>query len=184
MKYLLLAVIIGAGLWTFTECMEIAADTEQSELSLWITMFWHPILAVGFWGLHKSQSSKKNSLSLIGVSIMIYSLILIAPGALVILYTPVESFDELLAYDHFFQALGLIFLAGVFLFGIAINRAKYYPRYVGFTMIILVLLILLQRFLNMSENVLHLTFILLNILLLRMAVYAMNHRAAPVVRLA
>lgn len=175
MKNLLYAAILGAGLWILSEILEMSSINGSTPLSSWITTIWHPFLAFGFWGLHKSQSQSKNTLSLIGVIFLILSFIGFAPVSLMILNSPINTFSEFLQQNPMFQIFGLFSLVGYILFGAAMIRTKYFPKWTGFALIIAIVVSLIQTLGNLPELLQHIAFIGLSVVIIYMSVFALKN---------
>lgn len=176
MKNLLYAAILGASLWIISEFLEMGSDKGSTPLSLWMTSIWHPILALGFWGLHKSQSPGKNTLSLIGVVLLIISFLVFAPVSIMILNSPVNSFSEFMEEHPFFQLFGLASVAGYILFGIAMIRTRYFPGWMGYCIIAAFLLGMAQAFAHLPELVQHVAFIGASLIIISMARFALLNK--------
>ena len=174
MKKLLYAAILGALLWILSEILELTSLQGLTPWSLWMTSIWHPVLALGFWGLHKSQSPNKNILSLIGVILLILSFIGFAPVSLIILHSEVNTFSEFLKQNPMFQIFGLFSVLGYLLFGIAMIRTKYFPGWMGYALIIALALSVIQTFGRLPELLQHIAFIGLSAVLIIMSVFSLT----------
>jgi len=177
MKTLLYAAILAASLWILTEFLEMASPEGFTPLSMWLTTLWHPILALGFWGLHKSQSPKRNRLSLIGVLLLILSFIAFAPVSLMILNsTVVNSFPEFIQQNPIYQVFGLMSLIGYILFAISMIRTRYYAGWMGFVILLTVLLSVVQNFAQLAEIWQHVAFIITSLVIISMSVFALRQQ--------
>lgn len=174
MKNLLYAALLGAALWILTEVLEMASAKGSTPLSLWLTTLWHPILALGFWGLHKRQFPAKNVLSLAGAILLILSLLAFAPVSILILYSEVNTFSEFLEQNPGFQVAGLASVAGYILFGIAVIRSRFYPGWMGYALIGAMLLSVVQTFGGLPDVVQHVAFIALSLVVVGMASFALQ----------
>jgi prepilin signal peptidase PulO-like enzyme (type II secretory pathway) len=175
MRNLLYAAVLGAGLWILSEILEMASLHGSTPLSLWVTSIWHPILAVGFWGLHKRQSPFKNTLSLIAVIFLILSFIGFAPVSLLILNSSVDTFSEFLQQNPGFQIFGIFSLGGYILFGAAMLRTKFYPGWMAYLLLFFIVLSAVQNFAHLSELVQHVAFIGLSAVVILMALYGLKN---------
>lgn len=173
MKTLLYAAILGAGLWIITEVLEMASPTGSTTLSLWMTTLWHPILALGFWGLHKSQAREKNTLSLVGALLIILSFLVFAPASLIMINASIDSFSAFLQQYPVYQVVGLVSLIGNLLFGIAMIRTRFYPAWMGFSFLLALLLGMVQNFAQLPEVVQHIAFIWMSIVIINMAFFGL-----------
>lgn len=153
----------------------MASPRGSTPLSLWITTIWHPILALGFWGLHKSQSPNKNILSLIGVTLLTLSFIGFTPVSLMILNSPVNNFSDFLQQNPLFQIFGVFSLAGNILFSVAVIRTKYFPNWIGYALIITIMVNVIQTFGKYPELLQHIAFIGLSIVIIFMSVFGLKN---------
>lgn len=175
MRILNYAAILGAGLWIITEFMEIASPTGSTSLSLWLTSLWHPILALGIWGLHRNQSRSSNLLSMIGAVCLIISFLGFAPASIMMANSDITTFPEFLEENPVFRFAGLFSLVGYILFGISLIRTRFYPRWVGFALIAAILLGLAQTFGHLPEIVQHVTFVAISLVFMVMALFGLRH---------
>ncbi len=184
MKILLYAALLGASLWILTEVLEMASAEGSTPLSLWLTTLWHPILAMGFWGLHRGQSSMKNStLSMAGVILIILSLLAFAPVSVMILQDPgLNTFADFMEQNPFYQLVGLVSLIGYILFSVAVIRTRFYPGWTGYALLFTVLLSLVQTAAGLPELFQHMAFIGLSLVIAYLAAFALQH--LPVQRVA
>ncbi|MFZ1703257.1 MAG: hypothetical protein WAT79_02865 [Saprospiraceae bacterium] len=175
MKYFLYSAIVGAGLWIFSEFLEMDSLHGSTPLSLWITTFWHPIIALGFWGLHLAQSPHKNTLSLVGTILLIVSFIGFTPVSLMILNSPVQTFSAFLNQNPGFQIFGICSLLGYILFGISVIKTKYYPFWTGHILILSIFLSAIQSMAELAEIWQHISFICLSCVVIFMSVFGLEN---------
>ncbi len=174
MKNLLYAAIFGAGLWIITEIIEMGSSAGATSLSLWLTTLWHPILAIGFWGLHKVQSPGKNMLSTIGAILIIVTLLAFAPVSMIIMSTSVSSFAEFMQQYPIYQVFGVLSLMGYIFFGISILRTRFYPSWMGFALMLSVLLAMVQTFGQLAEVLQHVAFMATSIVIINLALFGIR----------
>lgn len=177
MRALLFAAIIGAGLWILTEFLEMASANGSTPLSLWLTTLWHPIIALGFWGLHKCQAPERNLLSLVGASMLIISFIAFAPVSLMILNSPINTFSEFLQENPIYTIFGLLSLIGYILFGVSIIRTRFYPSWMGFVLLLAVLLSMVQNFGKLAEVWQHVAFISVSLVVILMGLFGLQNQS-------
>lgn len=169
MKYQLYAAIVGASLWILTELLEMRAPGGHTPLSLWVTTIWHPILALGFWGLHRGQSPARSPLSLIATSLVIVGLLVFAPLSVMFLYSKAVTLDTFVQQRPLFLAAGLLTVIGVALFGVASIRARHYPTWMGCGILAALLLVVIKTAGKLPEPVQHAGFIMLSLIIISMA---------------
>ncbi len=171
MKNLLYAAMTGAALWIITEIIEMGSSDGSTTFSLWLTTLWHPILALGFWGLHKVQSEQKNTLSQVAVLMIILSLLAFAPVSLMILNGPEVTFSEFMREHPVYQVFGLVSIIGYVLFSISILRTRFYPSWMGFGLLLSILLAMVQTFGQLAEVIQHVAFIATSIVVINLSLF-------------
>jgi hypothetical protein len=178
-KYLLYAAIAGAGLWIVTELLEMRAAGGHSPVSLWLTTIWHPILALGFWGLHKLQSPASNTLSLVATALVSIALLAFAPLSVMFLYSGAASLDAFVQQRLYFQVAGLLMVIGIVLFGAAMIRTGYYASWMGYGVLAALLLVVIRMMGQFPELLQHAGFIGLSLIIVGMALTGLRTLRAP-----
>ena len=169
MKYQLYAAIVGASLWILTEILEMRAPVGHTPLSLWVTTIWHPILALGFWGLHQGQSPTRSPLSLIATSLVIVGLLVFAPLSVMFLYSKAVTLDTFMQQRPVFLVAGLLTVVGVVLFSLGIIRDRHYPTWTAYGILAALLLVVIKNAGKLPELVQHAGFIMLSLIIISMA---------------
>ena len=174
MKFLLYLAILGAGLWILTEILEISSATGSTPLSLWLTSIWHPVLALGFYGLHRGQSFPRNLPSMAGVILIIISLLGFAPVSILMMQKSVATFPAMLEMYPILKTFGLVSVIGYAIFCISMLRTKYYPKWMAYALFACVLLALLQALAGLPEFVQHIAFISQSAVIISMAGFVLR----------
>jgi hypothetical protein len=173
----LYAALAGASLWILTEILEMLAPTGHTALSLWLTTIWHPVLALGFWGLHKAQSSGKNTFSLVATIVVMTGLLAFAPLSVMYLHSGTDSFDAFIQQRPYFVAAGFLMAIGLVLFAAAMIRSRYYPAWMAYGVIGAFVLTAMKRLGGFPELLQHTGFILLSLIIIGMAAIALRKSA-------
>ncbi len=174
MKFLLYLAMIGAGMWILTEILEIFSETGSTPLSLWLTAFWHPILALGFYGLHRGHSFPRNLLSMAGVILIIISLLGFAPVPILMMQKSVTTFPAMLEMYPILKIFGLVSVIGYVIFSISMLRTKYYPKWMAYALIACVFLAMFQVSIGLPEIVQHLSFMTQSAVIISMAGFVLR----------
>ena len=174
----LYAAVIGASLWIVTEILEMRSPVGHTPVSLWLTTMWHPFVAAGFWGLHKAQSPRKNTLSLAATILVMIGFIAFAPLSVLFLNSGESSLDAFTQERPFFAVAKLLVAIGILLFSAAIIRSRYYPAWMAYGLAGAFLLVLIKNALGLPETLQHAGFIILSLMIISMVVTAMSDRAS------
>lgn len=177
MRALLFAAILGAGLWILTEILEMASATGSTTWSLWLTTLWHPIIAIGFWGLHKRQSLQRNLLSLVATLMLVISFIAFAPVSLMMLNSPIDTFSEFMQQNPVYTVFGLLNIIGYILFSVSIIRTRFYPSWMGFVLLLAVLITIMQNFGELAEIWQHVAFMAISLMIIFMALFGLQSQS-------
>lgn len=169
MKNLLLyACIFGAMGWLVSEIMELAGGgfTSASLLVSAITFF---LLAIGWWGLHLSQTSESSgdTLSMIGTALVSLGFVLFGVIALQMMGLEEVVERELASSTLFLVASGSAVLGGI-LFGISILRLRYFPNWTGIVLLVLMAAAIIIPLAGVSGIALHVGNMLLSFMLIFM----------------
>jgi hypothetical protein len=133
--------VIGASAWIVSDLLELLGGG-FSVTSMWVTLVAFLLMAIGVWGLHKTQAPDKNMLSLAGASLMSGSLLLFSVQAAQFIGSPETSAVGQGAQDPLFVFGALAMTVGIILFGAAVIRIGHYPAWTGIAMIVLITLTL------------------------------------------
>ena len=172
----LYAAVIGAGLWIVTEILEMRSPAGHTPVSLWLTTIWHPLVAAGFWGLHKAQSPGRNTLSLAAAILVIVGFVAFAPLSVLFLDSGEPSLDAFTEKRPFFVVAGLVIAIGILLFSAATIRSRYYPAWMAYGMAGAFVLVLIKKAFGLPEAWQHAGFILLSLIIISMVVTAVTDR--------
>lgn len=150
------------------------APAGHTPFSLWMTTIWHPIIAAGFWGLHKAQSPGTNNLSLSATVVVMIAFIAFAPLSVMFLNSGEASIEAFLEQRPFFKAAGFLMIIGLVLFATAVIRSRYYPAWMAWGVISAVALVAVKTAGGFPELMQHAGFILLSLMVIGMALTAMR----------
>ena len=170
MKYLLYAVLAGAGCWIVSEIGEITGGG-FSAVSLAITLGAFLLLAIGIWGLHRSQPSGKNMLSLSGAVLTSLAFAIFALVSIQLMMSESTTED---AEAPLFMVGALAMVVGVILFGISVIKTKYYPAWTGLGLIVLALISLTVGVLSLPVLIQNISNLILACILIYMGVHALK----------
>ena len=150
------------------------APAGHTPLSLWLTTSWHPVIAAGFWGLHKAQSPGKNSLSLVATVVVMIAFLAFAPLSVMFLNSGEASIDAFVEQRPFFKAAGLLMIVGLVLFAVAVLRSRYYHAWMAWGVIAAFVLVAMKTAGGLSELLQHVGFIILSLIVIAMATTALR----------
>lgn len=129
MRIFLYIATLGYVAWIGSEIAELLAQGYTPTVFL-LTAIYHLLAGLGIWGLHRAQAQSAGKLSLVGatlISLSFLALIYFPLGAMQAGLTP----PEYASTRPLFQLVGLMNIFGFILFGIAIYRARIFPRWTG-----------------------------------------------------
>jgi hypothetical protein len=158
-----------------TEILEMLAPAGYTPLSLWMTTIWHPIIAAGFWGLHKAQSPGRNTLSLAATVVVMIAFLAFAPLSVMFLDSGEASIEAFVEQRPLFKAAGFMMIAGLVLFAVAVIRSRYYPAWMAWGVITAVVLVAIKTAGGFPESLQHAGFILLSLMVIAMAMTALRN---------
>jgi hypothetical protein len=168
----LYAAMFGASLWTLTEILEVLAPAGYTPLSLSLTTLWHPFVAAGFWGLHKAQSPRRNTLSLIGTIAIIAGFLVFAPISVMFLASGETSLSGFMDARPYVAAAGSLLILGIVTFAAAMLRSRFYPAWMAYALVAGFAAATIKKVAGLSESWQHAGFILVCATMIAMALSA------------
>lgn len=129
MRTFLYIATLGYVAWIGSEIAELLAQGYTPTV-FFLTAIYHLLAGLGIWGLYHAQAQYAGKLGLVAAS-------LISLSFLVLVYFPLGAMQagltppEYASTRPFFQLFGFMNILGFILFGIAIYRARVFPRWTG-----------------------------------------------------
>jgi len=144
-----LGLVLAAVLWIISEILEmIQGGFSPLQLTLTATAF--TLLPYGFLGIHRAQAERGGILSFFGAICSGISFIIFSGDAMIEIVLGARETMKILetvSGKAIFYTGSLLCLVGVIVFGIAIVRARVFPRWTGIVFVVVNLLILLMSLL-------------------------------------
>ena len=112
-----------------------------------------------------------------GARLLIPSFLVFTPVSLIMLRQSIESFSAFVNTHPGFMIAGIASLIGYLPFSIATIRTRFYPRWLGYALILFTILGVLQVSAQWPDWVQHLAFIGTSLVVIAMGVWALRHEA-------
>ena len=173
MKNLLYILIIGCILWIVSEIFEIVSSGFGVP-GLLITIAAFLLVAIGVWSIHKQQAPKKNTLSLIGVLMLMVSLIIFAIISTQMMIAMLSNTTHEYVEGPLFITGAALVSLGSILMGVSVIRIKYFPQWTGIPLIVLPIVTILVEALSLPIMIQNLVNILLASVLIFMSFYSLK----------
>lgn len=135
MKYLPHVMIAAAICWIISEIMEVAIGG-YTPIILWLTACFHLLAAIGIWGLHFGQAREKNQWSFYGSILLTIGYLALTAVPLFVLFRGYDEPGEIIAAYPQLKILGLLSIVGILLFGSAVIKINYFPKWTGIIFIV------------------------------------------------
>ncbi|MEZ4953927.1 MAG: hypothetical protein R2825_10170 [Saprospiraceae bacterium] len=135
MKYLPHIMIAAAICWIISEIMEVSVGG-YTPLILQLTALFHLLAAIGIWGLHFGQTKEKNKWSLYGSILLTIGYLILTAVPLIVLSRGYSEPGEVVAAYPILKIFGAFSIVGILLFGSAVIKINYFPKWTGIVFIV------------------------------------------------